>query len=92
MGRLIQDPVSRSFSGDRCLTKFTVAVEGEFASVLVFSPLAKPRQEWLVKGRSVYVEGKLHTSKWEDENRVLHAKTEIYAESVLLLDKTHPSL
>ena len=35
----------------------------------------------------MYVQGRIRTNRWEDEKKVVHARTEIYAKEMLLLDK-----
>ena len=43
--------------------------------------------EYVTKGRLVYVEGRLHTSSWADEqSREKRSRTEVVAQEVILLD------
>lgn len=97
IGHITQDPLSRQMENKRLMTKFTIATnyksgkekkEGvEFHPVVAFGRLAEICKEYLHKGRLVYVQGRLHTNKWEDDKKVLHANTEIIANQMLLLDK-----
>lgn len=104
IGHITQDPVSRAFADStKFLCKFTVATAGkkpkgkrsaetEFHPVVAFGQLALACKDYLHKGRLVYITGRLHTNRWEDDNHVIHSKTEIYADEMLLLDKTQALL
>ena len=98
IGHVTQDPVSRSFGESKLLTKFTIATNSrgrgkdkkdvvEFHPVVAFGKLAEICKEYVHKGRLVYVQGRIRTNRWEDEKKVVHARTEIYAKEMLLLDK-----
>lgn len=98
IGHVTQDPATRSFGENKMLTKFTLATNArgrgkdkkdvvEFHPVVTFGKLAEICKEYIHKGRLVYVQGKLRTNRWQDEKNVLHARTEIYANEMLLLDK-----
>ncbi|MBI4121812.1 MAG: single-stranded DNA-binding protein [Parcubacteria group bacterium] len=98
IGHVTQDPVSRTFGENKMLTKFTVATNGrsrskekkevvDFHPVVTFGKLADICRDYIHKGRLVYVEGKLRTNRWQDDKNVVHARTEIYANEMLLLDK-----
>lgn len=98
IGHVTQQPLSRQVSEKMNLTKFTVATNGrrtgkdgqptaEFHPVVAFGKLAEICRDYIHKGRLVYVQGRLKTSRWEDEKKVMHARTEIIASQMLLLDK-----
>lgn len=58
----------------------------EWHNIVLFQRLAEIAGEYLKKGRSVYIEGRLQTSSWEDKNT--HEKkyrTEIIANDLVLL-------
>lgn len=98
IGHVTQQPLSRQVSEKVNLTKFTLATNGrrtgkdgqstaEFHPVVAFGKLAEICRDYIHKGRLVYVQGRLKTSRWEDEKKVMHARTEIIASQMLLLDK-----
>ena len=96
IGNLTQDPLHRTYGDNEPLTTFTVATnrrrngkeeKPEFHFVVTFGRLAEICREYLVKGRLVYVQGRLHTSQWEDKDKKMHSRTEIIAKEMLLLDK-----
>jgi len=59
--------------------------ETEWHRVVFFDRLAEIAGEYLKKGRSVYVEGRLRTRKWTDKDGIEKYTTEIFAEQMQLL-------
>jgi len=57
----------------------------EWHSIVVFSKLAEVCEEYLTKGKQVYLEGKLQTRSWEDRDGNKRSSTEILASSVQFL-------
>jgi single-strand DNA-binding protein len=49
--------------------------------------LAEHCNQYLGKGRLVYVEGRLQTRTWETDDGAKRSKTEIVADTVLFLDR-----
>jgi single-strand DNA-binding protein len=58
----------------------------EWHRVTVWGELAEQCAQYLTKGRSVYVEGRLETNSWEDEQKARHRSTNVVAARVLFLD------
>lgn len=59
--------------------------ETEWFNVTLFKEQAERLSEHIVKGKPLYVEGRLQTRSWSDDQGVKHYKTEVIANSVLLL-------
>ena len=59
--------------------------ETEWHSVSLFDRLAEIANEYLKKGRSVYIEGRLKTRKWTDKEGIERYSTEIVANDLVLL-------
>ena len=59
--------------------------ETEWHRVVFFDRLAEIAGEYLKKGRSVYVEGRLKTRKWTDKDGIEKYTTEIIANDMTLL-------
>ena len=59
--------------------------ETEWHRVVFYDRLAEIAGEYLKKGRSVYVEGRLKTRKWQDKDGKDNYTTEIVAEQMQLL-------
>src|SRR3954468_22078774 len=65
-------------SGDR-------AEETEWHRVVFYDRLAEIAGEYLKKGRSVYVEGRLKTRKWQDKEGKDQYTTEVIADNMQML-------
>lgn len=65
-------------SGDR-------VEEAEWHRVVFYSRLAEVVGEYLKKGRSMYVQGRLHTRRWADKDGVEHFATEVIAAEMQML-------
>jgi single-strand DNA-binding protein len=59
--------------------------EAEWHSVVLYDRAAEIAGEYLKKGRSVYIEGRLKTRKWQDKEGVDRYTTEIVSENMQLL-------
>lgn len=59
--------------------------ETEWHRVSVFGQQAEHCNNYLAKGRQVYVEGRLHTRSYEDKDGAKRYSTEIVAEKVVFL-------
>ena len=59
--------------------------ETEWHRVVFYDRLAEIAGEYLKKGRSVYVEGRLKTRKWQDKESKDHYTTEVIAEEMKML-------
>ena len=61
--------------------------ETDFHRIVAFNKLAEFCHQYLRKGRKVYLEGRLHSRSWTDNEGNQKAATEIILEDVELLDK-----
>jgi single-strand DNA-binding protein len=59
--------------------------ETEWHSVVLYERQAEIAGEYLKKGRSVYIEGRLKTRKWQDKEGMDRYTTEIVGDSMQLL-------
>lgn len=57
----------------------------EWHRVVLWGKVAESLQDYLVKGKSIYAEGKLQTRKWEDKDGNTKYTTEVRADRVVLL-------
>jgi len=99
VGNLGRDPETRYTPGGDAITNIRVATTDrwkdkasgemkeatEWHNVAFFGRLAEIAGEYLKKGRSVYVEGRLRTRKWTDKDGNEKYTTEIVAENMQLL-------
>jgi single-strand DNA-binding protein len=58
----------------------------EWHRVVLFNRLAEIAGEYLKKGSKVYIEGKLQTRKWQDQNGQDRYSTEIVGSQMQMLD------
>ena len=98
LGNLGKDPEVRYTSDERAIANISIATSsrykdrsGEFKEntewhrVIFFNRLAEVVRDYLKKGQSVYVEGKLQTRKWQDQNGQDKYTTEIVADNMQML-------
>lgn len=57
----------------------------EYHNVSAWAGLATLLEQYTSKGKKLYVEGRLQTRSWDDQAGVKKYKTEIVAESIILL-------
>jgi len=94
IGNVGKEPEMRYTPTGKAVTSFSVAVNSKFGekettewfSVVAWGKLAETSNQYLTKGRQVFVEGRLQTSTWEKDD-VKHYKTEVIANQVLFLGK-----
>ena len=96
IGRVGKPPELRYTQGGKATTSFSVAVNGyarqgeeptvEWFSVTTWDKLADTANQLINTGRLVYVEGRLQTRSWEGQDGQKRYRTEVVAQSFLLLD------
>ncbi|WP_119072120.1 single-stranded DNA-binding protein [Aggregatilinea lenta] len=98
IGTLGRDPELRYTPSGRPVASFSVATsrtwtssdgerreETEWFNVVAWGNLAEICKSHLNKSQQVYVEGRLQTRGWEDENGTRHYRTELVANEMILL-------
>ncbi len=98
IGNLGADPEMRYTANGSAVTEFRVAVnrtftdtsgerkqETEWFRVITWNRLAETCAQYLTKGRLVYVEGRLQTRSWEDQQGQKRYTTELIAQEVKFL-------
>ena len=98
VGNLGKDPESRSFPDGSPVCNISVACtekykdkQGEqkevteWVNIVFFGKLADIAADYLKKGSSVYVEGKLKTEKYTDKNGIEKYSTKVIASSLQML-------
>ncbi|PJE73459.1 MAG: single-stranded DNA-binding protein [Candidatus Terrybacteria bacterium CG10_big_fil_rev_8_21_14_0_10_41_10] len=95
IGNLTRDPESRSLPSGASVASFSVATnrvwrdqqgqkkeEVQFHNVVVFGKQADSVVQYLKKGNSVLVEGRIQTRNWNAQDGSKKSRTEIVAERV----------
>tara|TARA_R110002050_G_scaffold300586_1_gene470653 strand:- start:27943 stop:28401 length:459 start_codon:yes stop_codon:yes gene_type:complete len=99
IGHLGNDPEIRALEGGVQLARISVATSEsymdkntgqrisntEWHRVVMWRGLAGVAEKYLKKGSLVYIEGKLKTRSWEDENKQTRYATEIVADNMTML-------
>ena len=100
IGNLGSEPEMRYTPSGRPVTSFRVATnwryttaegerreETEWFSVVSWGKLAEQCNQYLTKGRLVFVEGRLRLRTWEGQDGQKRSRNEIVAERVKFLDR-----
>jgi single-strand DNA-binding protein len=100
IGNLGNEPEMRFTPSGRPVTSFRVATnwryttpegerkeETEWFTVVAWGRLAEQCNQFLTKGRLVYVEGRLRLRTWEGQDGQRRARNEIVADRVKFLDR-----
>lgn len=59
----------------------------EWFNIVLWGDAAERTSQYITKGKSIYVEGRLQTRSWDDDQGVKHYRTEVIAQTVKLLDR-----
>ena len=98
IGNLGRDPELRYTQGGQAVANFTLATSERFANksgeqqertewhrIVAWGKTGELCAQYLSKGRSVYIEGRLQTREWEDKEGQKRSTTEIVAQNVTFL-------
>lgn len=100
LGNLGNDPEVKYLPNGDAVTNFSIATgeswndkqtgekveKTEWHRIVAFRKLGEICGEYLKKGSKVYIEGKLQTRKWQDQNGGDRYTTEIVANDMQMLD------
>jgi single-strand DNA-binding protein len=99
IGRLTADPESRTTPTGQTVVSFSLATnlvwkdsngekqeKTEFHNIVAWRKLAEIITQYLRKGSRIYLEGRLQTRSWEDQNGIKKYRTEIIADNMIMLD------
>lgn len=99
VGRLGADPEVRYTPDGMMVTNFRIATDEqrkdksgervkttEWHRIVTFGKLAEICGKYLLKGKMVFVEGRIRTQSWEDKEGVKRYTTEIIASDMRMLD------
>ena len=98
IGHLGREPEMRYTPSGRPVTSFNLATtrtwnspdgerreETEWFNVVAWGNLAEICKQYLSKGQQVYVEGRLQSRRWEDQEGKKHFSTEVVANEMIML-------
>ncbi len=100
IGNLTRDPELRTTPSGQSVSNFSVATsfqwtdnagqkqeKVEYHNIVAWGKLAEICNQYLGKGRKVYIEGRLQTRDWEAQDGTKRNRTEIIAENMIMLDR-----
>ncbi len=93
IGHLGRDPETRFTATGKKMCHFTVAVNRRGASepdwflVNAWEKLGEVCQQYLTKGRLVYISGRLQTDRWTDDKGETQYRTQVVARQMQMLDR-----
>jgi len=99
VGRLGRDPEMKYTSGGTAYCRFSIATDDswtdkgsgekqdrtEWHSIVVWDRLAEICNQYLTKGKMVYIEGSLQTREWDDKEGVKRKTTEVRCRDMVML-------
>jgi single-strand DNA-binding protein len=98
IGKLGRNPEMRYTPSGRPVTSFSVATnrswvnadgerreDTEWFNVVAWGNLAEICKQYLTRGQQVYVEGRLQTRGWQDQDGKKHYRTELVANEMIML-------
>ena len=100
VGNLGSDPTLRYTPSGTAVCNFNIATSERFTNkdgeketrtewhrVVAWTRLAEICNEYLKKGKQVYIEGRLQTRSWEDQSGVKKYTTEVVAANMVMLGR-----
>jgi len=101
VGNLGKDPEIRNLENGATLARFPLATSEnytdkntnerktvtEWHNVVLWRGLAKVAEQYLAKGKQVYIEGKIKTRQWQDQEGNTRYTTEIVGDQIQLLGR-----
>ena len=97
IGNLTADPELRTTPSGQSVMEVRVATnrtwtdkagarqsQAEFHSVIIWGRQAEVVKQFLTKGSSIFIEGRLQTRNWDDKQGIKHWKTEVVCERMQL--------
>lgn len=103
IGNLGSEPEMRYTPNGKAVTSFRMATsrryttsagesreETEWFRVSVWGKQAESCNQFLSKGKRVYIEGRLHSRSWEGQDGQMRTSLEVSANRVIFLDRAAP--
>lgn len=100
IGNVTRDPEVRNTPTGQTVASFGIAtnaqwtdtqgakqVRTEFHNIVAWGKLAEICQQYLTKGKKVFLEGRIQTREWEAQDGQKRTRTEIVAENMIMLDR-----
>ena len=80
-------PLATSERGYTTRSGVQVPERTEWHNIVLWRGLAEVAEKYVKKGTQLYIEGKLRTRSWTDNNNVVRYTTEIFADNMEILSR-----
>ena len=100
IGNVGEDPDVKYLEGGVAVARFSLATsevynnkngervtQTEWHNIVLWRNLAQIAEKYVKKGMMLYVEGRLRTRSWDDQNGVKRYTTEIYGDNFQMLSR-----
>jgi len=100
VGNLGQDPEARFTPQGTAVTNLSIATNEtwknqngepqdrtEWHRIVMYGKMAETAAEYMKKGQMIYVEGRLETNEWEDQNQVKRKTTQVRCDNFTMLGR-----
>lgn len=104
IGNVGGDPDVRYLEGGVAVARFSLATsevynnkngervtQTEWHNIVLWRNLAQIAEKYVKKGMMLYIEGRLRTRSWDDQNGVKRYTTEIYGDNFQMLSRKQDS-
>ena len=105
IGNLGKDPEVRHLESGVAVCNFSIATgetykdrnsgekvtHTEWHNIVLWRGLAEVAEKYLKKGAKIYIEGKLRTRSWQDQEGNTRYTTEILGDNMTMLGKSEPN-
>lgn len=104
IGNLTRDPEFKTTPTGQSVVSFAVATnrawldvnrqkqeKADFHNIVAWGKLAEICNQYLKKGRKVFIEGRIQTRDWQGQDGVKRYRTEIVADNMIMLDRGNPA-
>lgn len=101
IGNLTRDPELRKTTSGQSVASFTIATnraftgsdgqkkeQADYHSLVAWGRLGEVCAQYLVKGKKIYVDGRLQTREWEGQDGQKRYRTEVVIENMIMLDRS----
>lgn len=100
IGNIIKDPEIKTLLSGQGLATFSLATnrtwkdkdgskkeQAEYHNIVIFGKLSDVVAKYCKKGMKIYIEGRLQTRSWDDQNGAKKYRTEIIGENLSMLSR-----
>jgi single-strand DNA-binding protein len=100
IGNLTRDPELRKTTSGQSVCSFSIATnrtytdasgvkkdQPEYHNIVAWGKLGEICAQYLVKGKKVYIDGRIQTRDWDGTDGQKRYRTEVVAENMIMLDR-----